>query len=96
MLKHSIGKSGICIPTVPPSMGMEQLNYFVHKMDIGTIEKMYMTTKKGTSVRTAFVHFKRWNNRPNHKSRALKDKGEVYVFYTFPEYIHVSLLNSIH
>ena len=96
MLRQSLGKSGICIPTVPPSMGMEQLNYFIHKMDIGVVEKMYMTTKKGTAVKTAFVHFKRWNTRNNDISKALKEKGEVYVFYTFPEYIHVSLLNSIH
>lgn len=96
MLNQSVGHSGVCIPTVPPSMGMEQLNYFVYKMDIGVIDKMYMTTKKGTSVKTAFVHFKRWNTRTNNISKALKEKGEVYVFYTFPDYIRVSLLKSIH
>ena len=94
MFRHTaLGKSGICIPTVPGNMSVEQLTHFVNKMKLGVVDKMFVTTKKGTSIRTAFVHFKHWNSHSSELSTALHKKGEVYVFYAFPNYVHVSLMH---
>lgn len=93
MLKYTLKKSGICIPAVPVNMTMERLTHLVREMNLGIVDKIFMSTKKETSIRTAFVHFKCWSSYSSDISKALHEKGEVYIFYAFPNYIHVSLMH---